>query len=94
MGLPSGAYWAENEELEGKSPHLVPDWWERGEIGVGGGALGMSDIVLEGVSVSEEEEVLSSSQESATGAEVGLGRCGGLEDRESVLREESRPLEG
>ena len=90
MGLPSGPYWVEKEELEGKSFHLVPGWWERGEMGVGGGALGISEVALGEGSVSEDEEA-SSSQESAIGLEVDLGRCGGLEDRERFLSEESRP---
>lgn len=93
MRLPSGANWVEKEESEGKSPHLVPEWWERGDMGVGGGAPGMSDMVLSEGSESDEEEA-SSSQESATGADLGLVCCTGSEDRERVSREESRPCAG
>ncbi len=60
-------------------------------MGVGGGALGMSDVLSTGVPVSEEEEEASSSQELIIGAEVGLVCCFGL-DIESFWREESRPV--
>ena len=93
MRLPSGANWAEKEEFEGKSPHLVPVWLERGDMGVGGGALGTSDVVLSGDSVSDEEDA-SSSQESATGVDFGLACCSDLVDRERVSKEESRPYAG
>ncbi len=61
-------------------------------MGVGGGALGISDVVWRGGSVSEDEEG-SSSQESATRVEVGLVCCLGLESIERFWREESRPWE-
>lgn len=61
-------------------------------MGVGGGALGMSDVVWSGGSVSEDEEA-SSSHESASEVEVGLVCCCGLEDIERFCREDSRPWE-
>lgn len=52
-----------------------------GELGVGGGALGMEEAWERGVSVSvsEEDEKASSSQESAMGSEgLALGLRDGL----------------
>lgn len=61
-------------------------------MGVGGGALGISDVVWREGSVSEDEEG-SSSQESATGVEVVLVCCLCLESIDRFWKEESRPRE-
>lgn len=61
--------------MDGNSPHAVP-LRPDGDIGVGGGALGIDDILAEAaVSDSEDAEddcASSSSQESATCPEFGV----------------------